>query len=114
METKPSMVLFRAKVLYKIVFLIGFLLFFFVDKKVGMAILFIGVLFLAWSIYLKKYGPISIKSLSIFFILGGAVVLILGFGVLIFERKNFKYVIYEALFGIMSLTYGIYLLKKKN
>jgi len=100
MEQTPSKVLHRLMIVIPIIFLIGFLIFFLKDKMVGGAILAGGGLALIWGIIfyykIKKNDPVSAnKSLSYFYIIAGIVMLILALAVFIFERENFKDVIYE-------------------
>jgi len=119
MEQTPSKVLHRLMIVIPIIFLIGFLIFFLKDKMVGGAILAGGGLALIWGIIfyykIKKNDPVSAnKSLSYFYIIAGIVMLILALAVFIFERENFKDVIYEVGLGFMFLVFGIYMLKSKQ
>ena len=119
MEQTPPKVLHRIMITMPIFFLIGFLIFFLLDKMVGGAILvgaaiglIIGIIFYY---KLKKQDPTGAnKSLSYFYIIWGIVMLILALAVFIFERENFKDVIYEVGLGFMFLIFGIYMLKSKQ
>lgn len=115
----PSKVLHRLIIIVSIIFLAGLLIFFLKDKTVGGAILVGGVIGLIIGVIgyfkIKKDDPIGATNLlSLFYVLGGIVMLSLGFAVFIFQRESFKDVIYEVGLGIVFLVYGIYLFKRKK
>lgn len=129
MEQTPSKMLHRLMVVASIFLLIGIIVFF-LNKIIGGMIIAVGVIgAIPWVIYynkLKKQDPLTAnksltslsmhinKSASFILILGGSLMLILGLAVLIFERENFKEVIFEVGEGIVLLALGIYLLKSKQ
>ena len=119
MKQTPSKVLHRLMIVIPITFLIGLLMLFLKYKTAGIAVLAGGGLALIVAIIgyyrIKKNDPVGItKAWYAFFILGGAVLLILSLAVFIFERENFKDVIFEVISGIVLLAYGIYSLKSKQ
>lgn len=119
MEQNPAKALHRFMIILPTIFLVGLLIFFFRDKMVGGGVLAGGgialIFVLVYYYKIKKNDPVSAaKSLSVFFISVGTVLIILALAVFIFERENFKDVIYEVGLGIILLVYGIYMLKSKE
>lgn len=119
MEQTPQKIMHRIMITMPIFFLIGFLIFFLLDKMVGGAILvgaglglIVGIIFY---FKLKRNDPTGAnKSLSYFYIIAGIVLLILALAVFIFERESSKDVIYEVGLGVLFLIFGIYMLKNKQ